>query len=230
MQPIEEREMRIDSLKRTADRLAFELEALATESPNAKTRALIDALLKSKELDRFLNSSGISCRAGVVHALLAMGFPHAMEVSADDLRLTRIEKPVPTGIQGTIGVRLLAAVSGLWNALFALVAFFLSDDKYHLDLWGMFAGGAFVVAAAHAVAAFIALTVVPRTSTREFRRSLRRNLQLLSWMFLLGPATAGIASVVRGVDVVPIAFLLALPFMVTCAGVVYHASEIPDEG
>ncbi len=215
--------------REAVDRLAHELKALAVESPTAETRALIDGLLDSKELDRFVDTSGITCRAGIVNAQLAMGFPYAMEVTPADLDLIRAEKSVLTGVRGTIPVRLIALLSLAWNGIFGLAAFLTANLDVRPNPWATAAGSAFVVAAVHALDAFAALSVAKPTATRKMRRSLRLNLKVLKEMIVLAPIVVVIAMVVFGLPYGLGAFALAGPFMLTAIGVAYHSSEMPPE-
>jgi hypothetical protein len=79
------------------------------------SRAVADFLLKQLEEDAFeglTDSEGRTCRGVAVEALLAMGYPYALEISPEDLEhLRQDSSPNPLGAYGVAGL-LLALVGG----------------------------------------------------------------------------------------------------------------------
>jgi hypothetical protein len=63
------------------------------------------------------DGDGVSCRATAVEAVLALGYPYALNVMPDDLEYLRSMKPVTTR---AATLRIMAVVTGLLAALFAL--------------------------------------------------------------------------------------------------------------
>src|SRR5688572_11683552 len=72
-----------------ADRLPFVLTVLATSAPTQKTRDLLQRLLDERRVDGFFDSSNVSCRAAVLNAQLALGYPFALEISPEELQWLR---------------------------------------------------------------------------------------------------------------------------------------------
>lgn len=79
------------------------------------SRAVADFLLKQledKTLHDLVDSEGRSCRAVAVEALLAMGYPYALELAPEDLEHLRQDGSAgPLGVFGSAGL-LLAALGG----------------------------------------------------------------------------------------------------------------------
>jgi hypothetical protein len=106
-------------------RLAGVLNDLLRRGPSEGDReAFAQQIIEKLDDEAFhelYDAEGISCRAVAVEALLALGFPHALNLWPDDLEYYRALKPSNTG---SPTLRAMAVVTGVLAALFAL-AFFI---------------------------------------------------------------------------------------------------------
>ncbi|GEM_PF-1756217 len=164
-----------------AGRFAAELDALAREAPTQDTRDVLDALLSTEELDRFVDGAGVPCRVAVVNALLALGFPYALEVSPDDLQLARKHAPKWVGVKGVGWLRGAAVLSMVWS--FGWIGMIAKQAPGPFFGWGLLVSAPFLIAAAHGLTALITSFVgKPRTQQKVY--------SALAWLGLLGPAAA----------------------------------------
>jgi len=106
-------------------KLAGDLNALLRAGARGDEREPLAQLIIEKLDDEafhdLFDSEGQSCRAAAVEAVLAFGFPYALNVWPDDLEYLRAMKPVSPG---SPTLRAMAVVTGVLAALFAL-AFFI---------------------------------------------------------------------------------------------------------
>jgi hypothetical protein len=106
-------------------RLAGVLNDLLRRGPSEGDReAFAQQIIEKLDDEAFhelYDAEGGSCRAVAVEALLALGFPHALNLWPDDLEYYRALKPSSSG---SPTLRAMAVVTGVLAALFAL-AFFI---------------------------------------------------------------------------------------------------------
>ncbi|MFP2908628.1 hypothetical protein ACLESD_26970 [Pyxidicoccus sp. 3LFB2] len=94
-------------------RLNTLLGQMAAEGGDRKVADTFHRLLESGKLEGLVDSRGRTCRAAAVEALLALGFPYALEVRPEDLEHLRANKPKDAGRQGfTLGPAVPAALVG----------------------------------------------------------------------------------------------------------------------
>jgi hypothetical protein len=99
-----------------ASRLNALLEQMGREGGDRQVADTFHRLLEGGKLEGLVDTQGRSCRAVAVEALLALGFPYALEVRPEDLEHLRASgrrqgKAVPFGRevpQAVLGVGLLA--------------------------------------------------------------------------------------------------------------------------
>jgi hypothetical protein len=103
-----------------AARINHQLEALASGGGSREVADLLHQLLEGGQLTGLEEPEGRTCRAVAVEALLALGFPYALEVRPEDLEHLRRRARVPSDLPwlpaaaaGSLGAGLL----GQWLAL-----------------------------------------------------------------------------------------------------------------
>jgi len=99
------------------------LAGLAAGTPSEGNAAFILDLLEKGSLGELVDSQGRSCRSTAVRALFQMGYPHALEVSPEDLDHLRFEERVVPRLKLLAGVLayLGVAASGVaWAGEFGL--------------------------------------------------------------------------------------------------------------
>lgn len=203
--------------RRAADELAMALKMLAVRSPTLQTRDLLQGILDRKELDGFNGTDGISCRAAVINAQVALGFPYALEVAPDDLVLLReatrhAYRPRHTAL-------VAGALSLVWNAGFVLLLGVIASSASNKDKLALVMAP-FVIGAAHALAALV-------TGARS--KPNRRAFQVLAWMGLLGPLFTGIAALEIGIGGLVAGVIAAAPAMFTAMRCGQVAAELAPE-
>lgn len=186
-----------------ADRFAIEIAALAREAPTQETRDVLDALLSTEELDRFVDGDGVPCRVSVVNALLALGFPYALEVSPPDLQLVRDHAPRQWRLKPIASAALF---SMLWSiGWISAIVRYGTQTLHPVELQ---LGIPFLVGGGHGLAAMVGTLM----------KNPRKRLKLystLAWLGLLGP----LASALVGVFLPPM-FLIVGLFYATPAMIV----------
>ncbi len=193
-----------------ADRFGIGLKSLAQHEPTVGTRDLFQALLASRELDRFVDSKGENCRVGIVQALVSLGFPYALEVDPEDLHLLR---PVRRKSKGQTGLRVVAWISIAWNLGWAGIAAFVAHAG--VGSWLLVAMAPFVLAVGHGALALVAAG----RHERKWYVPLR-NLGVLGPIFVLW------ACLSSGVGLLGLSLALAVPAMVTALVCGHHASKL----
>jgi hypothetical protein len=83
--------VRFSERKRLASSVNHLLAALAKRNPSKGSADFLHQLLESDALLGLRDSQGLSSRAAAVSALICMGYPHALEVSPEELRCLRRE-------------------------------------------------------------------------------------------------------------------------------------------
>lgn len=178
-------------------------EALASLPPNEPTRAMLRRLLARDDLNDKRDSSGIPCRAALISAQLAQGYPYALEVTPDDLEWLRAvtserEHAVDMTRAWTMG---LALTSIGWNALWTTMA---------VPVRPLFA-----IAVLHAIAAFVvALRARASLPLRKRRRALTA-YRILGAMGALGPIASVVVAHQQGDAVFLLGLIWAAPAMAT---------------
>lgn len=104
-----------------AGTLNEQLKRGPSEGDREAFAALIIEKLDDEAFHDLFDTEGVSCRAVAVEALLALGFPHALNLWPDDLEYYRAVRPATSG---SPTLRAMAVVTGVLAALFAL-AFFI---------------------------------------------------------------------------------------------------------
>jgi hypothetical protein len=158
-------------------------DALAALPPNEPTRTMLRRLLERPDLDGKADSWGVPCRAALISAQLAQGYPYALEVSPDDLAWLRTVTSERTDrVDLTRAwVMGLAMNSFGWNALWSSLASWSSDRQLL---------AAFLVATMHAAVAFLVAYHAQRETPLPERRRALLLYRLLAGMGALGPIVA----------------------------------------
>ncbi len=177
---------------------------LAAVPASAELTAFITETLELSALHQVSDSSGKTVRWHLIDRLLALGFPHALHVSPDDLDYHRDR----IGNAGAIPAALTTVASLLtmfWSFGFALLAGFAAFSSYEPSLKVGAVGMG--LAGIHAVLAFV-------NSIRVGRGEPAPLMPWLGWAFMLGPVVAAIAELTerRGGTV---AIVLGAPAMLT---------------
>lgn len=159
-------------------------------APSPELAALITETLELSALHEVRDSRGVTLRWRLVDRLLALGFPHALQVTPEDLDYHRIHgqggASVPNALTGVMSV-----VSMLWalgaGALLALIgATTHGPNKWQLAL-GV---GAMFAALLHGLVAFV-------SSIRVARGGDAPAFRTLGWMMIAGPIIAACAELLE---------------------------------
>lgn len=200
-----------------AERFPIALKAFAVQHPTAQTRDYFQALLESKAVDGHFDASGISCRAAVIQAQLALGFPFALEVSPDDLAWLRDQTALHTQLpnRARFATGGLAVLSMAWSVF--VLALVRDQTLLQAPFW---LGGI------HGLIALVASLFASPTLGLAQRRSYRGLYRLLAWAGWLGPVLSVVAAFIAAGErsrpnldfaalVGAVSFACALPAMVT---------------
>lgn len=213
-----------------ANKLGEALKVLAVSDP-LQTRELLQELLDSRQLDSFFDTNGVSCRAAVIDAQLALGFPYALEVNPDDLTLFRSGALRAEALGSTRALKWVSGLSLAWNVAIAVLisGIALTTGSHGIPV-AMLATLPFLVGAGHGLTALITAASSKPSRSLEDRRWAARVYRILGWLGLLGPALSALIAVWTGVAGLVIGMLLAAPAMLTALLCVFAAPHLLPEG
>lgn len=167
---------------KVADRLVAQLGAAPA---SAELTELICRTLELTNLHELRDSRGVTVRWRLVDRLLALGFPHALQVTPEDLDYHRHVKP--SGDQ--LALRTLTACMGLISVLWSsLLSLLLVMGASGTGLKGLGAGAALLVSLGHGVLAMV-------TAIGGHHSQPRKLLRPLGWSFFFPLAVAAVSSV-----------------------------------
>ena len=99
-----------------AGRLNAQMPRLGTLLGKETAAQLLREALARRGIAGAEDAQGRCCRSAAVEALLALGHPHALTVTPEDLDWYRAEgRRLPWGTQGMLGLALLAAANEAWE-------------------------------------------------------------------------------------------------------------------
>jgi hypothetical protein len=193
----------------SAERADALVTRLHREPASPEVAAFICEALELSALHEVRDSMGMTLRWRLVDRLLALGFPHALNLSPEDLayhrsysaRLPRAAAAMTT---------LLAAGSMLWSSGWLLLgASTLALNPFNFSLWVALA--ALLAAVVHG-----ALAVGASFAVATGRPAPR--LKLLAYLFFLGPGVAGLSELLDpGGNAGAAALIIGAPAMLTAA-------------
>lgn len=177
---------------------------LAEVPASAELTTFITETLELSALHQVSDSSGKTVRWHLIDRLLALGFPHALYVSPEDLDYHRDR----VGNAGAVPAALTTVVSLLtmfWSFGFALLAGIATLSSFDRSLTVGAIGMS--LAGAHALLAFT-------SAIRVTRGEAAPRMSWLGWAFFLGPAVAAIAELTSQHGGA-VALMLGAPAMIT---------------
>ncbi|MBL8953311.1 MAG: hypothetical protein JNK82_21205 [Myxococcaceae bacterium] len=172
---------------------------LASLPPSPEAADFITHTLEVSALHEVRDSRGVAVRWRLIDRLLALGFPHALLVSPEDLDYHR-SRPMGSIASGlTVAA---AALTGLWCLLWGALALSTGYGWWKRVVIGVIAG-----AVLHAGAAFV-------SGLKAATGRPAPLLKWLGWAFFIGPLATFVAQATDHHLGVPV-FVLGLPSMVT---------------
>lgn len=174
-----------------AGRLPDVLKVLVRQ-PTPETAEYLRGLLEAGTLDGLHDAQGRPCRAAVIQAQIALGFPYALEVNPDDLVWLRAHasseasRSTPTRIATVI----LGLISLVWGAGTGVLISELGSGD------GLWLAAPFFVGAAHALVAIGSVALARPDQALETRRAWATVFRWLGKMVWLGPLTSVVAAAI----------------------------------
>lgn len=198
-----------------AERINHWLTALA-KLEGGRAAELIDRLLDESAFADLRDSNGISCRARAVELLLALGFPHALTVSPEDLAVFRAEEKRRGFSFRRLLARLLvsvpAAVSLAWSVIAMVPSVMLAADGSFAWPYAGTAALLYLVGMGHAALALSAAKGAASKGDEPTREKGLARLGKLGWtglVFLIPAAVAEVGFGAKGFGLILFAPQLA---------------------
>ncbi len=188
------------------------VERLARTPPSNDVALFITQTLELAALHEVRDSRGVPVRWRLIDRLLALGFPHALHVTPEDLDYHRLRSTTSVPAALTVATSFLTA---LWCFLWGALALGLDAGREKHAVLAVI-----VSAIAHAIAALL-------QSFKASRGAQAPWLKRLGWAGLFGPLVVFLATNVDEHLAVPV-FVLGLPSMITALLCAITASRAPD--
>lgn len=181
------------------------------KQPSAEVFELLRELADRPWLTRARDANGWPCRAAVLWSWAELGYPWALELSAEDLAYVRENAPGTSSGWLTLSF-VLAAISGVFNGalFFLLLAALLASSP--IQLLFVLLPLPFGAMLAHAVATLVA-TSAAQAGTASAGGRLK-TLSSAGWVALLVIVVVGLLSIEAGV----VASIASAPLLASSLG------------